>query len=111
LNLGVVMKKLNRRQFAKLAGSAALAVPIVSALPLGAREAALTERGTGSSQQDASKPGPKLKLTPEQETAVKQAVERRDRQLAAMRSRVLPYSAEPAFVFSVRRRPRGPQKP
>ncbi len=112
------MRQINRREFAKLAGGAALVAPL-----------AVTARGepfaTGmvwpqeapkkpeapapaqpAQQSEAPKPEPKLKLSKEQEEAVKKAVERRDRQLTAMRSRALPYDAEPAFVFQVRWRPR-----
>ncbi len=61
-------------------------------------------------QAEAPKPEPRPKLTAEQEEAVKKAVERRERQLTALRSRTLPYDAEPAFVFQVRRRPRSAPK-
>ncbi len=115
------MRQINRREFARLAGGAALVAPLaVTALgeplvpgmvwPQEGREKPEAPAPTQPAQQpEAPKPERKLKLSEEQEEAVKKAVERRDRQLAAMRSRSLPYDAEPAFVFSVRRRPRQPK--
>ena len=116
------MKRVNRRQFAQILGSAAL-VPIASAVAVPAL--AWTQETPKKPEQpatpakpsevqppqaEAPKPEPKPKLTAEQEEAVKKAVERRDRQLTALRSRTLPYDAEPAFVFQVRRRPRSAPK-
>lgn len=98
------MKKLSRRQFTQLTGAAALAIPI--AAPVAACI------GLPETQQApaAAPPEVKPKLTPEQEEAVKRAVERRDRQLTGLRSRSLPYSLEPAFVFAVRQRPRSARR-
>ncbi len=116
------MKRVNRRQFAQILGSAAL-VPIASAVAVPAL--AWTQETPKKPEQpatpakpsevqtpqaEAPKPEPKPKLTAEQEEAVKKAVERRERQLTALRSRTLPYDAEPAFVFQVRRRPRSAPK-
>src|SRR5947209_6442809 len=110
------MNRVNRRQFAQILGSAAL-VPIASAVAVPAL--AWTQETpkkpeqpseTQPPQAEAPKPEPKPKLTAEQEEAVKKAVERRERQLTALRSRTLPYDAEPAFVFQVRRRPRSAPK-
>ena len=118
------MKRVNRREFAKMIGGAALVTPLASGLawppPLSAPaqetakkpeppapQAKPTE--AAPAQPAEAKPEPKPKLTPEQEESVRKAVERRDRQLAAMRSRVLPYDLEPAFVFEVRRRSRAPK--
>ncbi len=109
------MKKVNRRQFAKMVGAAALAVPLAASVAWPQEAAKKPEQPPAPKKPeaapqappaDAAKPTSKLKLTPEQEETVKKAVERRDRQLAALRSRVLPYDAEPAFVFQVRRAPR-----
>ena len=47
----------------------------------------------------AGGPESKLKLSKEQEEKVKQAIERRERQWAAIRNHPLAYSDEPAFVF------------
>ena len=112
------MKNINRRQFAKTLGAAALVAPLA---PLAAnargepglawpQEPAKKPEAPPAQQPEAPKPEPKLKLSKEQEEAVKKAVERRERQLAAIRSRALPYDAEPAFVFQVRQRPRSGQK-
>ena len=115
------MKRINRREFAKLAGSAALVVPLAP-LAANARGEALaiawpqepklapTKPAEPPAQSEAAKPEPRFKLSKEQEEAVKKAVERRERQLAAIRSRTLRYEAEPAFVFQVRQRPRSAPK-
>ncbi len=117
------MKKVNRRQFTKMVGGAALAGPLAaSALTeaLGAKaaraqeaakkaEAASGAPGAQAPAGEAAKAEPKLKLTAEQEEAVKKAVERRERQLAPMRAHPLAYDAEPAFAFAVRQRPRRPR--
>ena len=113
------MKRVNRREFAKIVGGAALAVP----LALGAQGKPLApslawpqeapRKPEPAPPGEASKAEPPtqsgqapLKLTAKQEEALKQAIERRDRQLAALRNRTLPYDAEPAFVFQVRMAPR-----
>jgi len=99
------MKRISRRKFTQLAGAAALATPFASAAAARVRAGFsrfLTDQQSGAS----SSPEPKLNLTPDQEEAVRRAVERRDRQLAGLRSRTLPYALEPAFVFAVRPRPR-----
>jgi hypothetical protein len=88
------MAKVHRREFARRAASAALAGPL-----------ALAE--LGKQINEAPKPEPKLKLTVDQEVAVKKAVERRDQQLKKMRDLVLPYDLEPAFIFGARPKARG----
>jgi len=116
------MKRVNRRQFTRFLGGPAL-VPIASAVAVPALEwtqetpkkpeqpATPVKPSEAQPQQaEAPKPEPKPKLTPEQEEVVKKAVERREQQLAALRSRTLPYDVEPAFVFQVRQRPRGASK-
>ncbi len=96
------MKRLGRRQFTKIVGAAALASPLAPAL--------VWPQEQKKSGAPAEPPAPSgqapLKLSHEQEEAVKKAVERRERQLGALRSRTLPYDLEPAFVFQVRQRPR-----
>ena len=99
------MKRLSRRQFAKLAGSAA----VVSGtwVAAGAKPGASKDAPLQAPQQQPAPNAPpaaetRVKLTPDQETRVKQALERRDRQLASFRARVLPYELEPAFVFKVK---------
>ena len=106
------MKKINRREFAKLAGGAAI-VPLAALMPPLVGGAAAEDAAPAPLQEQSAPPKPdaKPKLTPEQEEAVKKAVERRERQLATMRSHALPYDAEPAFVFSVRQHPRAARKP
>ncbi len=99
------MKRMNRREFAKIAGGAALGVPLLPGV--GAGFAAAPQ---APAQNEPPKAEPKLKLTEKQEGTMKQALERRDRQLAGMRSRALPYNLEPAFVFEVRRHPRAASK-
>ncbi len=111
------MNSINRREFAKLVAGAALAVPLAPSLAWPQEPAKKPESPAAPAkpaetppQAEQPKPEPKLKLSKEQEEAVKKAVERRDRQLTAMRGRVLPYDAEPAFVFHVRQRPRSGRK-
>ncbi len=102
------MRRISRREFTKLAGGAALAVPLAASLawPQETKPTPAKPPETPQPPTAPAKPEAKLKLATEQEEAVKQAVERRDRQLAGLRSRVLAYDAEPAFVFQVRQRPR-----
>ncbi len=100
------MPRINRREFTKLAGGAALAVPLTSGLawpqePPKKSDAPPLQQPEATRSEQAP-----LKLSQEQEEAVKKAVERRERQLASMRGRALPYNLEPAFVFHVRQRPR-----
>lgn len=110
-------KRMSRRQFAKIAGGAALAAPWAAhaGLKAGAASAegwrpaaagAATPLEPLQAQQPAEAPKPesKLKLTPEQEERLKQANERRERQMAPLRNRELPYELEPAFVFRVKNR-------
>ena len=109
------MKRMNRREFAKIAGGAALGVPLLPSVGEGftcpePRRESLPAVAQAPAQNEQPKPEAKLKLTEKQEEAVKQALERRERQLAGMRSRALPYDLEPAFVFEVRRRPRAASK-
>jgi hypothetical protein len=105
------MNRISRRQFAKLAGSTALLVPALvtgaSPPPEHVGAGGIYPDAVGSlpfapQQPEQPEGEKKLKLTPDQEERVKQALERRQRQLAAIRSRALPYDAEPAFVFRVR---------
>ncbi len=109
------MKRISRRQFTKTLGGAALAVPLAPSLawpqePPKKPESPAVPAKPAETPPQAEQPKPKLKLSKEQEEAVKKAVERRDRQLTALRGRVLSYDAEPAFVFQVRQRPRSAKK-
>ena len=71
------MAKIRRREFARRATTAALAGPL-----------ALAE--LGKQTNEAPKPEPRLKLSADQEVAVKKAVERDEQQLKKMRDLVLP---------------------
>jgi hypothetical protein len=86
------MKRISRRHFAKIAAATAAAAPV----------GALLAAPQAPAQTPAAPPEPRVKLTPEQEPRVRQAVDRRDRQLGNFRSRALPYELEPAFVFKVK---------
>jgi hypothetical protein len=110
------MKSVNRRQFTKMMGGAALAAPLAPTLAW-PQEAPKKPEPAAKQPTEAPKAEPPtksgqapLKLTAKQEEAVQKAIERRERQLAALRSRTLPYDAEPAFVFQVRQRPRTARK-
>lgn len=87
-------KKLNRREFAKLAGGAALAVPVGAEL-LSAEALAQATAGQAQAARE-------LKLSAEQEERVQQARERTARQMRGLRERPIGYEAEPAFVFRAR---------
>lgn len=110
------MKRINRRQFAKTLGAAALVAPLAPlaghvrgepGLPWPQEPPKQPQAPAQPPQQaESAKPERKLQLSKEQEEAVKKAVERRDRQLTALRGRTLAYDAEPAFVFQVRQRSR-----
>ena len=79
---------MKRREFAKRAAAAAVVAPVAW-------------RGFAQ-QSETPKAAPKLTLSPKQEEDVKKATDRREEQLATMRSRTLPYDLEPAFVFAAR---------
>ncbi len=89
------MKRINRRQFGKLAAGVALGVPLASAA---SRTAALPISLLQDTAEKA-KAAPKLSMTKEQEEKVAKAIERRKEFLAGLHERPLPYSLEPAFVF------------
>ena len=87
-------KKLNRREFTKLAGGVALLTP--------AGLSAVQAMASASQQAAAATPAQAesaLKLTAEQEERVKQARERSERQMRGLRPKPIAYDAEPAFVF------------
>jgi hypothetical protein len=100
------MKRLTRREFHSLAAVGAIA-GAAATTPL-----AQVPAHTGvapQSQVAEPKPPTKLLLTPEQEKKVHEKIAEREQDIANLRSRVLPYDLEPAFVFHVRaaaRRPR-----
>lgn len=87
-------RKLNRREFGKLAGGAALLAP-AGLTTLEGLAAPAPELAAAAPQQSESA----LKLSAEQEERVKQARERTERQMRGLRPKPIAYDAEPAFVF------------
>jgi len=85
-------KKLNRREFAKLAGGVALLTP--AGLSAVHAMASAPQQAAAPAQAESA-----LKLTAEQEERVKQARERSERQMRGLRPKPIAYDAEPAFVF------------
>lgn len=102
------MKRINRREFGRLAGSAALAPSVAWAQPSWPDT---VNSGQADQPQQAEPAGaePKLKLTKEQEERVKGQVKEREERLTALRDHPLPYNAEPAFIFRVKL-PRQPRR-
>lgn len=109
------MKRMNRRKFAKLAGSMALTAPIVSrpfattaavrsGAPTPSDETQVPQQQAPASATPPADAKPKYGMTKEQEERVKQSIERRERQNAALRARTIPYATEAAFVFKVQAR-------
>jgi hypothetical protein len=113
------MKRMNRRQFAKMAGGAALVTPVTASVAAGFSGFRSPVDSTGvltpdspaqSPQQPQQAPQspppaeakPKYGMSKEQEERVAQAIQRRERQNAQLRSRTLPYELEASFVFRVR---------
>lgn len=92
------MKQVSRRDFGRWVGGAVLVPGIARA---GGLRPVQEKPVPKPETTEAGKPEAKLKLTPEQEDRVKKALERREKMLAGMRNRPLPYSLEPAFVFRV----------
>jgi hypothetical protein len=117
--------KIDRRQFAKTAGAAmalygatASCVPNLVAAPAAPGLALLAAAQSASARLGATQPGDAAPLTPaiaglspEQQSRVRELVERDARQRAFMRPAALPYDLEPAFLFSVRRPERARRKP
>jgi hypothetical protein len=68
--------------------------------------AGISGEALAQEQATEAKLDAKQALTPEQTKKVKEAVAKRDEQLAGMRARTLPYGLEPAFVFRARTAPR-----
>ena len=100
------MKRITRREFHCLAAIGAIAGAAATA-PLVQVSAHSPE--APQSQVAEPKPPTKLLLKPEQEKKVHEKIAEREQDIAILRSRVLPYDLEPAFVFHVRattRRPR-----
>ncbi|MBI3405402.1 MAG: hypothetical protein HY046_08090 [Acidobacteria bacterium] len=102
------MKKMKRREFARVAAGLALVGPTI----VKAEDAASPSVGRGATtavqnSQQAVAAEKKSYLTAAQEELLKQAIARREQQLAGMRARKLAYSAEPAFVFRAKAKGRG----
>jgi hypothetical protein len=99
------VKRMNRREFTKTVGGVALAAPLLSRVGAAAQSAAQTPAPAA-----IKPPGADLPLTPEQQERVRSTLERDARRRAQIRPSALPYDLEPAFVFTVRQRPRGARK-
>lgn len=99
------VKRMNRREFAKAVGGAAIAAPLLLRVGGAGQSAGQTPAPAG-----IKPPGADLPLTPEQQERVRATLERDARRRAQIRPSALPYDLEPAFVFTVRQRPRGARK-
>jgi hypothetical protein len=112
--------KINRRQFARtagvamaLCGAAVSCGPNLAAAPVAAALGMPPAAQPASAQSGNATPlAPAItELSPEQQSRVRELVERDARQRALMRPAALPYDLEPAFLFSVRRPDRARRKP
>jgi hypothetical protein len=99
------MKPITRREFHRLAAAGAIAGASATA-PLMRASAHSPE--APQSQVAAPKPPTKLLLTADQEKKVQEAIAEREKDIAILRNRALPYNLEPAFVFHVRSAARHP---
>lgn len=104
-------RKLNRREFGKLAGGAVAggvallgtaagvsALEGEAAARVATAQAAATQPSTQQAREAAGE-GSGLNLSPEMEERVRQARERTARQLRGLREKPIAYDAEPAFAF------------
>lgn len=105
-------RKLNRREFGKLAGGAVAGGAALLGTAAGAgtlegaaaarvapaQAAAVAQAATQQSREAAGE-GSGLNLSPEMEERVAQARERTARQLRGLREKPIAYDAEPAFAF------------
>ena len=85
------MKQISRREFHRLAAMGAVSGALAHASPQASQ-----------AQTATPKPPTKVLLTAEQEKKVGEEVADRDQNMVGLRSRTLPYSLEPAFVFHAR---------
>jgi len=85
------MKQISRREFHRLAAVGAISGALAHASPQ-----------VSQTQTATPKPPTKVLLTAEQEKKVGEEIADRDKNMAGLRSRALPYSLEPAFVFHAR---------
>jgi hypothetical protein len=93
------MNGITRREFHRLAAAGAIA-GAAATTPLAQTSHPLAE--APQTQTATPKPPTKLLLTADQEKKVQEAIAEREKDIAALRSRTLPYNLEPAFVFRVR---------
>jgi hypothetical protein len=100
-----LMKQITRRDFHRLAAVSALA-GAAAGTPLAQASARFPV--APQSQTAEPKPPTKLLLTGDQEKKVQEAIAEREKDIAILRNRALPYSLEPAFVFHVRSAARRP---
>lgn len=96
------MKQINRREFHRLAAAGAIAGAAASTSLAQALVHSPLSTQPPQEQAAGAKPPVKLLLTADQEKKVQEAIVEREKDVASMRSRTLPYSLEPAFVFHVR---------
>jgi hypothetical protein len=87
------MKRISRREFHRLAAIGAVSGALAHASP---------QPQAPQTQSAPPKPPTKVLLTAEQEKKVGEKVAERDQDMAGLRSRNLPYTLEPAFVFRAR---------
>ncbi len=105
-------RRLNRREFGKLAGGAVAggAALLGAAAGVAALEGEAAARVAAAQAAAAAQPAPQqareaagegsgLNLSPEMEERVQQARERTARQLRGLREKPIAYDAEPAFAF------------
>lgn len=96
------MKRISRREFHRLAAAGAIA-GAAAATPLAQASLHNSQAPQPPQAQTATATPPvKLLLTAEQEKKVQDAIVEREKDVAIMRGRTLPYSLEPAFIFHVR---------
>ncbi|GEM_PF-1825679 len=108
-------KKISRRRFATVMGSAAVAATAGAVAVEPAREAGRSKDQPlqmPAAQQPAQEPAasdakPKYGMSKEQEEQVRQAIERGARGRAALRNYKFKYADEPAFVFQAKSRKQG----
>ena len=111
--------KINRRQFARtagvamaLCGAAVSCGPHLAAAPVAAALGMPPAAQPATAQSGTAPLAPAIAgLSPEQQSRVRELVERDARQRALMRPAALPYDLEPAFLFNVRRPDRARRKP
>ena len=104
------MKRVSRREFGKTVAAAAVALPLAKLPQSGAAPTAAAPQQPAAAPEPIKPPGMDLPLTPELRQRLQNTLERDARRRALMRPSPLAYDLEPAFVFVVKRRERGPRK-